>query len=218
MGLVLDPVEIRVLGSLIEKESTTPEYYPLTLNAVLLACNQKSNREPVVNYEEGTVSEALGSLESKGLVESVYPSGSRVEKFEQRLAAHLNLGRRELALLDVMMLRGPQTVGELHTRTSRMHDFTDIEEIEGVLERMADWKPEALIVRLPRLPGTREPRYMHLLAPFSETAAPVVEQRQQTPGVLAQDDIAALRAMISRLEQDIRELRTEFMEFRKQFD
>src|SRR5215208_2971021 len=127
MALVLDPVEIRVLGSLIEKESTTPEYYPLTLNAVLLACNQKSNREPVVNYEEDTVSEALGSLESKGLVESVTPSGSRVEKFEQRLTAYLNLGRRELALLDVMMLRGPQTVGELHTRTSRMHDFTDID-------------------------------------------------------------------------------------------
>ena len=100
MGLVLDPIEVRILGALMEKEITTPEYYPLTRNALLLACNQKLNREPIVNYDEDTVSETLGTLESKGLVESGYPSGSRVEKFEERLAARLNLGRRELALLN----------------------------------------------------------------------------------------------------------------------
>lgn len=221
MALVLDPVELRVLGSLIEKESTTPEYYPLTLNAVLLACNQKSNREPVVNYEEDIVSEALGSLESKGLVESLYPSGSRVEKFKQRLAAHLNLGRRELALLDVLMLRGPQTLGEMHARTARMHDFSDTDEIESTLDRMAEWKPDPLVIRLQRVPGTREPRYMHLLAPYSEPALPSYEPRAYEPRAATSqqsDEMAALQATVALLEEEIRALRAEFMQFRKQFE
>lgn len=213
MPLVLDPVEIRVLGSLVEKESTTPEYYPLTLNAVMLACNQKSNRDPVVSYEEDTVSDALGSLEGKGLVESV--PGSRVEKFEERLAAHLNLGRRELALLDVLMLRGPQTVGELHARASRMHQFSDNDEIEGTLNRMMEWQPEPLVMRLARVPGTREPRYAHLLVPFTE---PIPQGEEASSPAARDDELASLRADLTRLEQEIRELRAEFSAFRKQFE
>ncbi|MCW5983285.1 MAG: YceH family protein [Bryobacteraceae bacterium] len=213
MLLALDPIEVRVLGSLIEKEITTPEYYPLTVNAILAACNQKSNREPVVAYDEPSVAAALRSLEDKELVDSVTPSGSRVEKFEQRLAARLNLGRRELALLDVLMLRGPQTLGELHARTARMHGFSDNDEIEAVLDRMAQWRPDPLVVRLARTPGAREPRYMHLLTPFSEPAPPVPEPRAAAS---PDDEIAALRGDIARLEQELRDLRAEFANFRRQ--
>jgi uncharacterized protein YceH (UPF0502 family) len=217
MALALDPTEVRILGALIEKEITTPEYYPLTRNALLLACNQKSNRDPVVNYEEDQISETLGVLESKGLVESVYPSGSRVEKFEQRLTAHLNLGRREMALLNVLLLRGPQTVGELHTRTGRMHDFSDNDEIERTLERMAQWQPDPLVTRLARAPGTRESRYMHLLAPFSEPAMPMPVPATG-PDAAADGRIAMLEAAVQRLERELGELRAEFAAFRRQFE
>jgi hypothetical protein len=132
----LHPVEIRVLGALIEKDITTPEYYPLTVNSLQNACNQKSSRDPVVQFDERTVEQALETLKNKHLVVRVSGAGHRVEKFAHRLGEVLNLGRREMALLCVLMLRGAQTVGELRGRTERMHDFTDLEEVERVLETL----------------------------------------------------------------------------------
>jgi hypothetical protein len=132
----LHPVEIRVLGALIEKDITTPEYYPLTVNSLQNACNQKSSRDPVVQFDERTVEQALETLQNKHLVVRISGAGHRVEKFAHRLGEVLNLGRREMALLCVLMLRGAQTVGELRGRTERMHDFTDLEECERVLETL----------------------------------------------------------------------------------
>jgi uncharacterized protein len=137
----LHPVEIRVLGSLLEKEVTTPEYYPLTLNALVNACNQKSSRDPVVNYEEEAVQQALALLRHKGLAVRISGAGHRVEKYAHSLGERLNLGRRESAVLCVLMLRGPQTAGELRGRTERMHEFTEIADVEHCLESLAQRTP-----------------------------------------------------------------------------
>src|SRR5207249_6998966 len=145
----------------IEKEGTTPEYYPLSLNALTLACNQKTNRDPVVSYDEDTVSDALDSLRAKRLARPA-SAHSRVAKYEHSILEVFNLGRRELALLCTLMLRGPQTVGELRDRSSRMRAFPDMEEVESCLETLIRWEPQPLAVKLPRQPGTKEPRYMHL--------------------------------------------------------
>ena len=152
MDLSLHPVEVRVLGSLLEKEITTPEYYPLSLNALVNACNQKSNRDPVVSYDEHVVEQALQSLRDKGLLLSITGAGSRVMKYGHRISERLNLGRRELAILCELMVRGPQTPGELRTRTERMHRFDDLAELESVIDRM----PE-LMVKLPRRAGEIKP-------------------------------------------------------------
>ncbi len=157
---VLDPVEVRVLGSLLEKESTTPEYYPLTLNALVNACNQKSNRYPVVSYDEETVSHALELLRSKKL-SAVIVSGGRAQKYAQRISELLNLGRRELALLCTLMLRGQQTLGELRDRSDRMYHFDDLAQAELCLQHLMDG---GLAIKLPRQPGQKESRYAHLLS------------------------------------------------------
>src|SRR5580704_12810261 len=138
----LHPVEIRVLGALIEKDITTPEYYPLTVNSLQNACNQKSNRDPMVQFDEATVERALETLKNKHLVVRISGAGHRVEKWAHRLGETLNLGRRELALLCVLMLRGPQTVGELRGHTERMRDFADLDEVELVLESLAAHDPD----------------------------------------------------------------------------
>src|ERR1700735_125595 len=136
MDLILDAEEVRVLGALLEKEVTTPEYYPLSLNALVNACNQKSNRDPVVQFDEDTVERVLYTLRDKGLLLNITGAGSRVAKYGHRLSEQLNLGRRELAILCELMLRGPQTLGELRTRAERMHPFDDLAEVESVLDRM----------------------------------------------------------------------------------
>src|SRR5438105_1288050 len=151
---LLNDAEVRVLACLIEKESTTPEYYPLSLNALTLACNQKTNRDPVVSYGEDTVEEALDSLRRKGLARTA-SAASRVEKYEHSILEVFNLGRRELALLCALMLRGPQTVGELRDRAGRMRPFSDLEEVEACLETLMRWEPEPLATRLARQPGTK---------------------------------------------------------------
>src|ERR1700691_158868 len=145
----LHPSEVRVLGALLEKDITTPEYYPLTLNALVNACNQKSSREPIVNYSEEIVTEAVASLQHRGLALRISGAGHRVEKYGHRLGEKLNLGRRELALLCVLMVRGPQTTGELRGRTERMHDFADVDEVERVLESLAS-PPGPMVARAPR--------------------------------------------------------------------
>ncbi len=152
----LHPIEVRVLGALLEKDLTTPEYYPLTLNALQNACNQKSSREPIVNYDETTVAQGLELLRQKQLVLKVSGAGHRVEKYAHRLGETLNLGRRELALLAVLMLRGPQTVGELRGRTERMHPFEDMDEVEHVLKSLSEREPDPLVA-----PASRG-RWRHL--------------------------------------------------------
>ena len=148
MDLLLHPVEVRVLGSLLEKEITTPEYYPLSLNALVNACNQKSNRDPAVSYDDATVEHALSTLRDKGLLLAISGSGSRVQKYGHRISEKLNLGRPELAVLCELMLRGPQTLGELRTRAERMHPFDDLDQVQSVIDRL----PE-LMVKLVRRPG-----------------------------------------------------------------
>src|SRR5258705_9219412 len=197
----LNEAEVRVLACLIEKESTTPEYYPLSLNALMLACNQKTNRDPVVAYDEDTVSDALDALRAKRLAR-LSSAQSRVAKYEHSILEVFNLGRRELALLCTLMLRGPQTVGELKDRSERMRAFSDLEEVEACLETLMHWEPRPLVMRLPRQPGMKEPRYMHLLSGDAEPPAP----RMTEPAVSLDEQVEALR-------QEIRELRHELSNF-----
>src|ERR1700722_2488067 len=151
MDIKITAVEARVLGALVEKEITTPEYYPLSLNALVNACNQKSNRDPAVNFDEATVEQALHSLRDKGLLLSITGAGGRVKKYSHRISEKLNLGRPELAILCELMLRGPQTLGELRTRAERMHTFDDTDQVQSVIDRL----PE-LITKLESRPGEKE--------------------------------------------------------------
>lgn len=209
MDLYLHPIEVRVLGSLLEKEITTPEYYPLSLNALINACNQKSNRDPMVHFDEATVEQALQSLRDKGFLLSVSGAGSRVMKYGHRISEKLNLGRRELAILCELMLRGPQTPGELRTRSERMHRFDDLAELEGVIERL----PE-LIVKLPRRAGEKESRYAHLL-----TGTPAVEEgEEEAPAAARTDRIGVLENEVAQLRAEMEDLKQQFAGFRKQFE
>ncbi len=154
-NLILSDVEARVLGSLIEKDITTPDYYPLSLNALVNACNQKSNREPVMNLDEATVREALDSLQENRLAGPSSSADGRVAKYEHRLQEVFNFDRREIAVLCVLLLRGPQTPGELRGRSERMHRFEDLEQVQSTLQRLAEHDPPLVRV-LPRQPGTKE--------------------------------------------------------------
>lgn len=192
----LHPVEIRVLGALIEKDITTPEYYPLTVNSLQNACNQKSSRDPVVQFDEQTVEQALELLKNKHLVVRVSGAGHRVEKFGHRLGEMLNLGRREMALLCVLMLRGPQTVGELRGRTERMHDFNDVDEVERVLETLEKREPEPLVAKASR------GRWVQLLGGAVE-----VEDRQPVQVVRTplEERVSSLERELQRLKQQLQE-------------
>ncbi len=202
---LLDPVEVRVLGALIEKEATTPEYYPLSLNALINACNQKSNRDPVVSYDEETVEDALGRLRDKKL--ALLNSGSgRVNKFSQRISETLNLGRRELAVLCTLLLRGPQTLGEIKDRSERMFPFTDLGQVEVVLEKLAEWPTGALVKKLSRQAGQKEARYGHLLS-----GEPVYEGRLDAPD-------QAVPSRFSQLEDSLAELRSEVEDLKRRFE
>lgn len=207
----LHSTEVRVLGALLEKDQTTPEYYPLTVNALLNACNQKSSREPVVNYDEATVTEALASLQHKGHVMRFSGEGHRVEKYGHRLGEKLNLGRRELALLCVLMLRGAQTVGELRGRTQRMHDFADLEEVERVLDALRTRDPEALVAPLAR------GRWMHLLAGSVSAGSDAAEESTAEASHTAERR-SPLEDRVETLEREIAELRQEWDKFRRQFE
>ena len=212
MTLQLDEVEVRVLGSLMEKEITTPEYYPLSLNALVNACNQKSNRDPVVLYDEGAVDAALAGLRAKGLAVRISGPDMRVPKHQHRLSEFFNLGRRESAVLCVLMLRGPQTAGELRGRTERLYQFDDLAAVEACLNRLMEWQPEPLATSLPRQTGYKETRYANLLA-----GEPRIEAAPQAAG--ARDDPSAhLKAAVENLEREVAELKRQFSEFRKQFE
>ncbi|MGE5488772.1 MAG: YceH family protein [bacterium] len=211
----LDAAEVRVLGSLLEKDLATPEYYPMSLNAVVLACNQKNNRNPVVSYGEDTVERALESLRRKRLVAVITGAGMRVPKYRHLIGEELNLGRRELAVLTVLLLRGPQTIGELRDRTERMHAFTDAGEVESVLEHLMGRGDQPLVIRLPRAPGTKEPRYAHLLAGEPAATAPAAVAPEPASRV---DRLTALEAEVGRLREEIDDLKRQFANFRAQFE
>jgi hypothetical protein len=195
----LHPVEIRVLGALIEKDITTPEYYPLTVNSLQNACNQKTSRDPVVQFDEQTVEQALELLRNKQLVVRVSGAGHRVEKFAHRLGEVLNLGRREMALLCVLMLRGPQTVGELRGRTERMHDFTDLDEVERVLETL---ERSELVARASR------GRWVQLLGGAVEISDDPAPATVRTP----------LEERVATLERELAQLKQQFETLRRQFE
>jgi len=212
---VLNHVEARILGALIEKDITTPEYYPLSLNALLNACNQKSNREPVMNLGENAVRDALLALNEKGLAGPVSSADSRVPKYEHRLQEVFNLPRAETAVLCVLLLRGPQTPGELRGRTERMHRFEELSDVHSALQRLIQRDPP-LVKMLPRQPGTKETRYLHLLSGEVETA----ELPVQEPAAISADGdrIARLESEVGSLKAEIAELRNDFRKFQKQFD
>jgi len=209
MDWELDAAEARVLGALLEKEIATPEYYPLSLNALLNACNQKTNREPIVAYDESTVEGALEGLRAKSLATRLTGRDIRVPKHAQRFTEQFNLGRREAALLCVLLLRGPQTVGELRGRSERLFPFDDLEAVEGTLHHLSEL---GFVLRLTRFAGSREARWAHLLSGQPEAAA-----EQDLPAAAPVAHPPAVDR-ITALEQELAVLRLEFDEFRKRFE
>ena len=210
----LSPVEARVLGSLIEKDITTPDYYPLTLNALTNACNQSLNRDPVLALTEHDVVRGLDSLREKKLAFMFQGADSRVPKFGHRIAESFELPRPETAVLCVLLLRGPQTHGELRGRTARMHEFASLAEVEGALSELISRSPEALAAKLPRQPGMKELRYAHLLSGEAGAA---------TPGSLPQAEPAASAAgageeRLAKLEGEAAALRAEVADLRRELD
>jgi uncharacterized protein len=210
-SIVLTAAETRVLGSLLEKEIATPEYYPLSLNALVNACNQRSNREPVMNLDEDDVRQALHGLEERRLAGPVRGSEGRVAKYEHWLGEAFNFSRAEAALLCVLLLRGPQTPGELRARTERMHRFEEIADVAAGLQKLMDREPP-LAALLPRQPGAREARYAHLLSVPAESIA---ASASNEAGTEAGDD---REERIARLEREVSELRQEMAELKKKLD
>lgn len=222
MQLALTAAEARILGALIEKEITTPEYYPLSLNALANACNQKSNREPVMELNEEELRKALHQLESQALVRSI--AESRATKFEHRLQETFNFYRPEIAIICELLLRGPQTPGELRTRASRMHPFEDLESVHAALQRLSKREPP-LVTALPRQPGTKEARYAHLMEDASaEAAAAHPDERGAARpefaagAIVQQPRIDDLAREVKELRAQVDELREQFSAFRKQFE
>jgi uncharacterized protein YceH (UPF0502 family) len=219
MDILLSDVETRVLGSLVEKELTTPEYYPLSLNALINACNQKSNRDPVMILEEEAVREALHALDKKGLAGPADNMVSRVSKYEHRLQEAYNFTRHEIAILAELLLRGPQTPGELRSRADRMHKFEDLGIVQSTLQRLMKREPPLVMV-LPRQPGTKEARYAHLLSgdvelpPQNSAEAGIAV----TGGASSSERIARLESRVENLQSEIADLQQQFAAFRKQFE
>ena len=217
MNIFLSDVEARVLGCLVEKEITTPEYYPLSLNALVHACNQKSNRDPLMNLEEDAVRQALRTLSEQALTRSA-SGDSRVAKYEHRLADTFNFTRPETAILCELLLRGPQTPGELRSRAERMHPFEDLSVVQSTLKHLMERNPP-LVKLLPRQPGNKEARYAHLLsgdvevreAPPVKTVAISISSAENTRMTELETEIASLR-------KEITDLKSQFAEFRKQFE
>jgi uncharacterized protein len=219
MDVILNGIELRVLGSLIEKELTTPEYYPLSLNALVNACNQKSNRDPVMNLEEAEVIRALDSLRFKQFA-LLSGMGGRVAKYRHALVEKFRFSPAELALLCELLVRGPQTVGELRTRAERIHQFSELSEVETVLEELMERTP-AVVVRLPRQPGRKEPRYCHLFAGEPDPTA--VEGVAPPEGARVRsgaenEKIAKLEEELSELRQEVSVLRQMVADFKKSFE
>ncbi len=221
MEPVLAPVEVRVVGALAEKALATPDYYPMTLNSVVAACNQKTGREPVMELDEPDVAAALDSLMRRGLTGTSEGAGSRVTKYRHLLDHHFELGEAEVAALAVLLLRGPQTVGEVRGRAGRMHAFASLEAAEATLRDLAE-REEPLAAELPVQPGRKEARWAHLLAGMPDAEAGDAPTPALAPAMLAAraggDRLAALEERVAALEDELQALRATFQDFRRQFE
>jgi uncharacterized protein YceH (UPF0502 family) len=216
MPVILTETEVRVLGSLIEKQLTTPEYYPMTLNALVAACNQKSNRDPVVSYDENTVTAALDTLRDKNLVYTFHGSTSRVVKYKHMFPNVFELDAAEVAVMAILMLRGPQTIGEIRGRTDRLHEFANLPEVQETIDKLAH-RDEPLVIRLERQIGQKDARYAHLLSGEIDVASlAAARERTMTGGQSGR--IEKLETDIESLKNELSAFREEFAEFRKQFD
>jgi uncharacterized protein YceH (UPF0502 family) len=218
VDILLSEIEARVLGSLIEKELTTPDYYPLSLNALVNACNQKSNRDPFMNLDEDAVQEALRGLNQKELAGPADDMVGRVKKYEHRLQEAYNFTRHETAIVCELLLRGPQTPGELRSRADRMHRFDDLGIVQSTLQRLMKREPP-LVKLLPRQPGTKEARYAHLLS--GDVAG---WEREPEPGPIVisgssmGEKITRLEGDVTVLQKEVADLKQQFAAFRKQFE
>ncbi len=225
MDMKLSEVAARVLGALVEKEITTPEYYPLSLNALVNACNQKSNREPVMNLDENAVSAALRSLSDLELAGAADTNDSRVRKYEHRLGEVFNFTRSEIAVLCVLLLRGAQTPGEIRGRAERLHHFEELSDVQAALQKLMQRDP-ALVKVLARQPGTEESRYVHLMSGDVQNDAAVTEtliahNRVGENSVEHAGDgatFARLEREVAELRNEVAELKAQFAQFRKQFE
>ena len=235
---ILSEIETRVLGSLVEKELTTPDYYPLSLNALVNACNQKSNRDPAMNLNEDAVRQALRSLEKEGLAGPADGMDNRVTKFEHRLQEAFNFDRREIAILCELLIRGPQTPGELRSRAERMYQFDDLNQVQSTLQRLAQREPPVVKI-LPRQPGTKEARYAQLLSgdvranvqndvhtdvqtaahSDTQTHAPAATREAAVAHSAGDGEgIARLENELAALQNEVADLKQQLAAFRKQFE
>src|SRR5580704_14460001 len=223
MTLILTEIETRVLGALVEKDITTPDYYPLSLNALVNACNQKNNREPVMTLDEESVRNALASLQEERLAGPASGADGRVTKFEHRLQEVINFDRREVAILCVLLLRGAQTPGELRGRSDRMYHFEALDDVVSTLDRLAQREPPLAAI-LPRQPGTKESRYTHLFSANTpelngETGTSVgAGDSPISSAASATERIARLEQEVSTLRQELSEVQQQLANFRKQFE
>jgi hypothetical protein len=217
MPLLIRDIEVRVLGSLIEKDITTPDYYPLSVNALVNACNQKNNRDPIMSLDEPSVRQALASLQEKRLAGPASGADSRVPKFEHRLQEVFNFDRREIAVICVLLLRGRQTPGELRSHTDRMHRFEALDDVVSALDRLAQRDPP-LVRMLPRQPGTKESRYTHLFSgePQEDLARAPVPVNAGPDSTATR--VAQLEEEVARLRHELAEVQQQFAAFRKQFE
>jgi uncharacterized protein len=220
LATILNDIEVRILGSLVEKQVTTPEYYPLTLNALTLACNQKNNRNPVTALTEDTVAQALESLREKNLAYVFYGSTSRVPKYKHVMTEVLHLNPAELAVLCVLMLRGSQTVGEIRGSAARLHEFSGLEEVEDALNLLISREPDPLVTRLLRQPGQKEARFAHLLSGevSSEATSQTEPSREIAPRSSQADRVSKLEGEVETLKAEVEKLRAQFEGFKKQFE
>ncbi len=216
---ILSEIETRILGALVEKELTTPDYYPLSLNALVNACNQKSNRDPEMHLDDASVSDALRSLDKEGLAGRADSMDGRVTKYEHRLQEAFNFDRRETAVLCELLLRGPQTPGELRSRAERMHHFDDLGQVQATLQRLSQREPP-VVAMLPRQPGTKEARYSHLLSGAVQIQGAAEPREAPTTRASGGESarITDLENEVARLGSDISELKQQFAAFRKQFE
>lgn len=218
--VILDPFEIRVLGVLAEKEALTPDNYPLSLNALTNGCNQLSSRDPVMSITDDTVLDVLHRMMQKKFVTEVSQAGARVVKYEHRMRVKWSLEQDRLAILTMLILRGPQTAGEIRARTGRMHEFSTVAEIEAGLQFLIDKFPP-LVARLERAPGTKEPRYAHLLSGEEILAQQNVAAAFSSGSTVErsrQDRVTQLEEEVSSLREEIENLKQQFAHFKKQFD
>jgi len=212
--------ELRVLGCMIEKQFLTPDVYPLTLNSLVTACNQKTSREPITNYDDITVDAVLVMLQGRGLCAKISGADHRVPKFKELFGEKTGLRVSEIAVICVMMLRGPQTLNELKVRTDRIHAFADLDEVETVLDKLTHREPQPFVVKLPRLPGQKEQRYIHLLAGPVDAEAAAPPQAHTTPAAPAprEDRIGKLESEVAALKETVARLEQQLADFRRQFE